>query len=242
MRHEPWLHLYSEAELEAELASAEAHIVRATGRRPMGFRGPGFSVSATTLRVLARRGYAYDASTLPSFIGPLARAYYLATGRFNAEQRERLSRLFGGWRDGFQPLKPFAWKVDDRMLLELPVTTFPLFRVPIHLSYVHFLAGRSPGLALAYFRAALAACRLARIEPSVLLHPLDFLGGDDVPSLRFFPAMNTTTKRKVEIVERCFDALARHHAVRTMAECAADVAARRRVPQRALGAHMEQHA
>jgi peptidoglycan/xylan/chitin deacetylase (PgdA/CDA1 family) len=45
-RHESWLHLYSETELEEELARAEAAIEDATGRRPEGFRGPGFSLSA----------------------------------------------------------------------------------------------------------------------------------------------------------------------------------------------------
>lgn len=229
LRHEPWLHLYSESEVDAEIVEAAAHIERATGQRPTGFRGPGFSVSQATLRVLARRGYAYDASTLPTFIGPLARAYYLATGKFSAEQRERLSRLYGTWRDGLRPLTPYAWRVDGGSLLELPVTTFPLFRVPIHLSYVHFLAVRSRRLALAYFSAALAACRLAGVEPSVLLHPLDFLGGDEVQSLRFFPAMSLTSSEKMATVERCFDVLARHYRVRPLREQAVEVAGRGRV-------------
>ena len=73
--HEPWLHLYSEKELEQDLVSAEHHIERVTQRRPRGFRGPGYSLSETTLRILARRGYQYDASTFPTFLGPIARAY-----------------------------------------------------------------------------------------------------------------------------------------------------------------------
>src|ERR1700680_1732184 len=40
-RHEPWLHLYSEEELETELEQAEEAIGTATGQRPIGFRGPG---------------------------------------------------------------------------------------------------------------------------------------------------------------------------------------------------------
>lgn len=141
LRHEPWLHLFSEHDLEQELAEAERHIQAATGQKPTGFRGPGYSQSATLLRVLARRGYAYDASSLPSFIGPIARAYYFATGKFDAEQRERLNRLFGSWKDGLRPLKPYRWRFDQTSLLEMPVTTFPVFRVPIHLSYVMYLAG-----------------------------------------------------------------------------------------------------
>ena len=51
-RHEPWLHLYSETELDEELERAEVAIEKATGCKPKGFRGPGFSLSAGTLKVL----------------------------------------------------------------------------------------------------------------------------------------------------------------------------------------------
>ncbi|NJM56279.1 MAG: polysaccharide deacetylase family protein, partial [Synechococcales cyanobacterium RU_4_20] len=63
--HESWLHLYSEAEIETEIAQAEEHLQRVTGQRPLGFRGPGYSFSPAVLRVLDRRGYQYDASTFP---------------------------------------------------------------------------------------------------------------------------------------------------------------------------------
>ena len=64
--HEPWLHLYSEQEIDAEIAEAEEQIELATGCRPVGFRGPGFSCSAAVLRTLRKRGYEYDASTFPT--------------------------------------------------------------------------------------------------------------------------------------------------------------------------------
>src|SRR3954454_20362266 len=49
-RHQPWLHRYSETELDDELGRAEAAIERATGVRTDGFRGPGYSLSEATLR------------------------------------------------------------------------------------------------------------------------------------------------------------------------------------------------
>ncbi|MBA3755014.1 MAG: polysaccharide deacetylase family protein [Nitrosomonas sp.] len=227
MRHEPWLHLFSEQDLEQELAEAERHIQAATGQKPIGFRGPGYSQSSTMLRVLARRGYAYDASSLPSFIGPIARAYYFATGQFDSEQRERLNRLFGSWKDGLRPLKPYRWCFDGVSLLEMPVTTFPGFRVPIHLSYVMYLAGFSTVLAQIYFNTALWTCRLFGVEPSILLHPLDFLGGEDVPRLRFFPSMGMTGEQKIAVVERCLDSLAHLFNVRSVGEHAAIVSTRK---------------
>ena len=226
LRHDPWLHLYSEHELDHELAEAERHIETAIGQKPTGFRGPGYSQSSTMLQVLARRGYAYDASSLPSFIGPIARAYYFATGQFDSDQRERLGRLFGNWRDGLRPLKPYRWRLDGTSLLEMPVTTFPGIRVPIHLSYVMYLAGFSTALAHAYFNPALRVCRLTGVETSILLHPLDFLCAEDVPRLRFFPSMGIKVEQKIAVVERCLDSLARLFDVRPVGEHAAAVLSR----------------
>ncbi len=188
-RHEQWLHLYGEQELDRELARAEAAIEAATGVRPEGFRGPGYSLSRPTLEVLARRGYRYDASTLPTYLGPLARAYYFRTARLSSEEREQRRRLFGTLRDGLRPVKPYRWQLEGGSLIEVPVTTVPLFKVPFHLSYLLYLGVYSHLAAKSFLWQALAVCRLAGVQPSMLLHPLDFLGGDDCQALAFFPAM-----------------------------------------------------
>lgn len=203
--HEPWLHLYSEHEVETEIAKAEDAIAAATGMRPRGFRGPGFSFSPTVLNVLKRRGYEYDASTFPTYLGPIARAYYFLTARMSAEERAKRKMLFGSAREGLRPLKPYYWQLDAGPLLEIPVTTMPLVKVPFHLSYILFLASFSELLAKTYFRTALGACRIAGVEPSLLLHPLDFLGGDDVPELAFFPAMSMPGSLKARLAENLLD-------------------------------------
>ncbi|PYN80922.1 MAG: polysaccharide deacetylase [Candidatus Rokuibacteriota bacterium] len=223
--HEPWLHLYSEARTETELERAEEHIERATGRRPLGFRGPGFSLSAASVRVLARRGYRYDASTLPTFLGPLARAYYFMRTRLSPEQREQRKVLYGTFAEGWQPLRPYRWRTDAGEILEIPVTTMPIFKVPIHVSYLLYLSALAPSLAVPYFSAALSLCRWTATQPSLLLHPLDFLGCDDTPDLAFFPAMNLPRERKLELVGRVLDVLSARFAVCTM-EAHAEAAAR----------------
>src|SRR6202044_2133852 len=43
--HEPWLHRYDAAKLRAEIETAETSIAVATGQRPIGFRGAGYSWS-----------------------------------------------------------------------------------------------------------------------------------------------------------------------------------------------------
>jgi peptidoglycan/xylan/chitin deacetylase (PgdA/CDA1 family) len=223
-RHEPWLHRYSEVELDEELDRAEAAVGGATDVRPTGFRGPGYSLSATTLRVLSRRGYEYDASTLPTSIGPLARAYYFRTAALSDEQRREREYLFGTWADGRRSIRPYRWLVDDRTLLELPVTTLPVLKVPIHVSYLLMLSAYSPSIARRYFDAALRFCRAAGVGPSLLLHPLDFLSGDDVKSLAFFPGMRIPAEEKVARVDSYLDLLSRHFAVVPVGEHAAALA------------------
>lgn len=203
--HEPWLQHYTTEAIEAEIGDATDAIDEATGVRPVGFRGPGFTLSRPTLDALARRDYRYDCSTFPTYIGPLARAYYFMTAKLTPAEREQRKALFGSMAEGRRPLRQYAWDLGDpqaRKLLEIPVTTFPLLKIPIHFSYVLYIATLAPPLAIPYFRSALLACRALGIEPSLLLHPLDFLDGTDVATLAFFPAMAMPKERKLAVLAR----------------------------------------
>lgn len=207
--HEPWMSRRSEPEIDDEFARAEDAIEAATGRRPTGFRGPGFTQSDAIVRTLARRGYAYDASSLPTFIGPLARAYYFKTAKLNADALREREDLFGKFSDGFQPNRPHRIGTNGLSIVEVPVTTMPGLRLPMHVSYVLYIATVSPALALAYFRTALALCKLTRTEPSILLHPLDFIGTREAPELAFFPAMTLDPGLKRDILVQCLRLLKR---------------------------------
>jgi len=221
--HEPWLQDYSAARIEAEIVSATDAIVQATGVRPTGFRGPGFSLTRSTLETLARYGYRYDCSTFPTYIGPLARAYYFMTAKLTPEERERRKALFGSVADGLRPLRTYRWDLGEQSLIEIPVTTFPIFKIPIHFSYILYIASVAPPLALPYFRAALLTCRALGIAPSLLLHPLDFLAGEDVSTLAFFPAMQLKRSRKLAILERALDIYRELFEVVTVGEHAASI-------------------
>ena len=219
--HEPWLHLYSDEQIEAELRSAHEAIRKVTGYRPTGFRGPGFSCSNATLATLKRLGYAYDASTFPTFLGPLARLYYFMRSNLSREELATRKALFGRFADGFRSLKPYCWRTDAGELIEIPVTTMPLLKAPIHASYLLYLSCFSTRLAMAWFGASLTMCRLTGVQPSILLHPLDFLGCDDERDLSFFPAMNLLAEQKMTVMERILKMLARRFEVVPMREHAA---------------------
>lgn len=216
-KHEPWLHLYSRAELVEEFERSEEAIENATGRRTVGFRGPGYSLSPAVLEVLAERGYVYDCSTLPTFIAPLARAYYfLRSPEMSPEEKAKRKKLFGRFADGFQSLRPHVRQVSGRELIEIPVTTMPLVKTPVHVSYLIYLSTFSPAMARAYWKTALSLCSAVGVEPSLLLHPLDFLCGGDVPELKFFPGMNIGLARKLEFLSWVLETYSERFDVGTM--------------------------
>lgn len=231
-KHEPWLHLCSEEEIEDEIANAEHHIQRVTGQRPVGFRGPGYSISTTILEVLARRGYVYDGSTFPSYLGPLARAYYMMTAtNLSPEERERRKQLFGTFRDGLRTNDVYWWHKNGLQLLEMPVTTLPIFKFPIHTSYIIYLSAFSTRLALFYFKLAMNMCRAMGIQPSLLLHSLDFMGCDDKMSeLSFFPGMKLTTQKKNNILSEVLRIMSERFTVLTMEQHALSVTQTSRFP------------
>ncbi len=239
LNHLQWLHKLPHAELAHEIVEADRLITQASGQKPRGFRGPGFACSTTLLRILAENGYDYDCSTFPTFVGPLARAYYFMSARkLSQQESDERKDLFGGVRDGLRPLSGYLWDLGVRDeqgqpvpdLLEIPVTTLPVLRTPIHMSYLLFLAQRSPFLMRRYLDTAISLCQLRGVEPSFLLHPLDFISGEECAALRFFPAMNLPSEDKRALVVEVLEKLTRHFRVVPMSEHA--LALRKRNPPR----------
>lgn len=217
--HESWLQTYSYEKIETEIKEAEEAILKATGQRPLGFRGPGFSWSKDLLRVLENRGYLYDASTLPTFLGPLARMYYFWKSDLSKEEKKARKELFGKFSEGFRRLKPYNWDLGDgKSLTEIPVTTMPIFRFPFHLSYLIYLGNFSMSLMNFYLSSAITLCKVTKTPISFLLHPLDLIGGDQITQLSFFPGMDVSSDKKVKIFKRVIMKLKNHYDIMNMSE------------------------
>lgn len=215
--HESWLQTYSEAQIEKEIIEAEEAIFQVTGQRTVGFRGPGFSWSTDLLEVLQKRNYLFDASTLPTYIGPIARYYYFWTSGLSKEERKERKELFGTFQDGLRPLKPYLWKLSgNKSLMEVPVTTIPVFKTPFHLSYLLYISGFSMLLMKFYLNFAIVMCKITGTRPSFLLHPLDLTGGDQIPELSFFPGMNIKSEHKVKVFKTVIQTLSKHYTLLTM--------------------------
>jgi len=180
--------------------------------KPTGFRGPGFSWSIDLLKVLESRGYIFDASTLPTYLGPLARMYYFWKSDLSKKEKKARKELFGRFSEGFRSLKPYYWNLgENKKIMEIPVTTMPVFKLPFHLSYLLYLSNFSMGLMKLYLYIAISLCKITRTPVSFLLHPLDLVGGDQIPQLSFFPGMNIESKRKTEVFKKIIRILKRHY-------------------------------
>jgi peptidoglycan/xylan/chitin deacetylase (PgdA/CDA1 family) len=210
--HESWLQTYSYKKIEKEICEAEAAIETVTGQKTTGFRGPGFSWSKDLLKVLESRGYQYDASTLPTYLGPFAKMYYFSKSNLTKEEKNARKELFGKFSEGFRSVKPFKWDLGDgKSITEIPVTTVPVFKIPFHLSYLLFISNISITLMKLYLNVAIRLCKATHTPISFLLHPLDLIGGDQITQLAFFPGMNISSEKKVIVFKLVINTLAKHY-------------------------------
>lgn len=217
--HESWLQSYTYQEIENEIITAEEAIEGATGQRPLGFRGPGFSWSFDLLTVLESRGYLYDASTLPTYLGPLARMYYFSKSDLSKSEKKARKELFGKFSEGFRKLKPYYWNLgQNKKIVEIPVTTMPVFKLPFHLSYLIYISNISMFLMEMYLGMALLLCKITRTPVSFLLHPLDIIGGDQLQQLAFFPGMNIDSEQKVKVLRKVIVQLKKQYEIVNMSK------------------------
>jgi hypothetical protein len=122
--HDYALSRQTQSEIERDLAQAEAAIEAAVGRKPRGFRAPGYTLSPALLAALRARGYAYDSSLLPSPPYYLAKA--IAIG-LHALSRKPSQSILGGVGQLFASRSAHL----RAGVRELPVSTLPFSRVPV---------------------------------------------------------------------------------------------------------------
>ena len=227
-----WMHRAELSQLPADaiaedLERAAVAIGAATERAPRGFRCPSFGTSPALLTTLVEAGYAYDASVLPTSLGPLLRVYYRARMRTGAATAGAFgptsAQLFGPTANALLPLTPFRWRTPSGPLLELPVSSVPFLRTPFHMSYLQALGAHSPRLADGYLRLALGALARRGVPPSFLLHPTDFIDADDAPAMAYFPGMARPWADKLAQLRRALDALIRRTRVGPLGEHAEEL-------------------
>jgi peptidoglycan/xylan/chitin deacetylase (PgdA/CDA1 family) len=161
--------------LREEIAKTHEAILAAGLPAPVGFRAPGYDVDARVLRELRKIGYRYDASVLPTALGPvmrLADAWLARRWDPSKKQFGRMSYV----RAPRVPYFPDPYKVrtqahGDSGLVEFPVTTLPPWGLPLTGAGI---------FALGPYRVIEALKKLeAESRPILLLlHGIDFVDCD----------------------------------------------------------------
>lgn len=161
------------AEAGAEIELAHALLSAAAGRPVVGFRAPGYDLSAAMLAHLVRLGYAYDSSMFP------APAYYTAKAAVMgglALLGRKSGAVLTNPRALLAPPAPYRpalaapWRRGNAPLVELPVAVTPVLRVPA--------IGTSLLLAPDWVRTRLLDAMRARPFFNLELHGIDLADAD----------------------------------------------------------------
>jgi len=225
LHHRVDLHTLPAEQIVADLQQADAAITAATGQAPIGFRGPAFGLSQTVLDVLAELNYQYDASLFSSSLDNLA-TWYQRQGHKQQQGAKLTSQPTPtDTLNGATGQAPFFWELDSGSLLELPVSTLPYLRFPLHGTYLQFLADHSPFLARQYWSLCLKLFQVNKATPSFLLHATDFIGCDDSFALDYLPGMKRTATEKVTQISQVLASLQQKFEVVSLNELARQLSA-----------------
>lgn len=216
------------AVIDADLARASEAIARVTGRRPCGFRAPGYNLSELLVDALERHGFTYDSSIFPTPAYFAARAVAIGAHALAGRESRSLvgdAREFAGPRAPYRPAvgarhRPARRGERARALVEIPMAVATRLRAP--------WLGTTISLAHDVVGDALTRLALRAHSPVVLeLHAMDLLGHDDDvdPALvSLQPDLRVSSRDKVRRVGRAITALVARREVMPLEEMAARVA------------------
>lgn len=173
--HDYRLSLRPHSEMAREVEQGAQAIEAVIGRRPEGFRAPGYNLSPELLTAVRESGARYDSSIFPSAPYLAARAAVLTlmvvTGRPSASHPGPALALLAP-QTPYRPHRRHFWRPGgEDSLVELPITVLPLLGLP-------FIGTTLVSLP---WRAIREGWRLLRRRPflNLELHGLDLLDQSD---------------------------------------------------------------
>ncbi|MCG8421404.1 MAG: polysaccharide deacetylase family protein [Proteobacteria bacterium] len=192
-------------------------------RPVVGFRAPGYDVSAVMLRCLMALGYTYDSSIFPAPGYYAAKAGIMAvlallgrkSGAVLTDPRALLAPA-----DPYRPHIASPWRRGDAPLVELPIGLTPYARIPA--------IGTSLLLAPRPLRDHLLRAMRRRVFFNFELHGIDLADAvqDSIPDelVARQPDLRVPLRKKRAALEALLDNIARHYQFATLAEASAALA------------------
>jgi peptidoglycan/xylan/chitin deacetylase (PgdA/CDA1 family) len=134
-----WAHPYDLVRLDRDLIAeqidrAHAALADTSGQPPVGFRAPGYEITAQVIELLCERGYRYDSSAFPSAPYYVLKAAVMAAMRVLGRPSGSILASPSVLRSPRLPYRPavgHAYRRGDAPLLEIPMAVTPWMRIPV---------------------------------------------------------------------------------------------------------------
>lgn len=108
-QHAVNMRTWSKLSVAEEIERGSAAIVKVIGKRPQGFRAPGYNVDTRVIQLLAERGFKYDSSVLSSLPFFLVKRASNLFGRAIGRGSDATSLAVHNLRAPTQPYRPSRW-------------------------------------------------------------------------------------------------------------------------------------
>lgn len=154
--------------IAAEIDRAHAAIERLVGRPPVGFRAPGYEISAELIELLCQRRYRYDSSAFPAIPYYLAKAAVMAAIRVTGRKSGSIlgsARVLGAPCAPYHPAAGAPYRRGALPIVELPVTVTPWLRLHV--------IGTTLVISPEWLRRRLVTSALATKHFNLELHGID---------------------------------------------------------------------
>jgi hypothetical protein len=214
MTHPQGFRWLLEKEKEMELDSMSDICWEVTGKRPVGFRSPGWNIDDATLPVLNKLKYVYDSSVFPTSLMPLMKFAHWSS---MSKQKKQDRTTMGQTSYMFSPLSPYhvsdysLGKRGDNSLIEFPISVSPYLRVPFFAT-LFLITG------IRFYRKLYRSIRAAGLPVHFQMHLSDFIDysipelKDQMPGNKkgmYIPqSLHTPLSRKLDLFSELIDLIA----------------------------------
>lgn len=187
-----------------EIEEGENAISQITGRKPVGFKAPGYDIDKEVLQLLAERGYHYDSSYIPTFVYPIIM-------RLNTWLKGGVLRTHGPkWSWFMKRNRPYIiLSKDNTHLTEVPCTVMPFLKIPIHATFAFKLG-------FFYFKIAHRFVRMFNIPLNYEFHAVDL--ADEIHDQRLGHLAGMSLERRLNLSRVMLREMTKHHQFVTSAE------------------------
>lgn len=134
MNHIQGFRLLSKEEKNKEIEEGEKIIFEKTGKKPVGFRAPGWNINDEAFEILKSRNYLYDSSVFPSYFNPgLKFLHFISMWDRPKEDRTTLGEM----KYSFSSTLPsLLLDKNEKKLVEFPIAVTPVIRLPFFATFL----------------------------------------------------------------------------------------------------------